>query len=48
VPRFEPKELSLGESLRTAGGDLTILIIINLLLFASLFVLFLRSDVRQR
>jgi hypothetical protein len=48
LPRFEPRELSLAESLKAASWDLAILVILNLLLFAAVFVLFLRSDVRQR
>lgn len=48
LPRFEPRESSLAESLKAAGWDIAILVILNLLLFAAVFVMFLRSDVRQR
>ncbi|MFH1071140.1 MAG: ABC transporter permease subunit [Candidatus Glassbacteria bacterium] len=46
--RFQPKELSLAESLKAASWDIATLVILNLLLFAAVFVQFLRSDVRQR
>jgi ABC-type transport system involved in multi-copper enzyme maturation permease subunit len=46
VPKFQEKDLALGESLRLAIWDIGLLVLFNLVFFAAAFVSFLRYDVR--
>jgi len=46
VPKFQEKDLTLGESLRFAIWDIGLLVLFNLVFFAASFVSFLRYDVR--
>jgi ABC-type transport system involved in multi-copper enzyme maturation permease subunit len=46
VPKFQEKDLALGESLRLAIWDIGLLALLNLVFFAASFVSFLRYDVR--
>jgi len=46
VPKFQEKDLALGESLRLAIWDIGLLALFNLVFFAAAFVSFLRYDVR--
>jgi len=46
VPKFQEKDLALGESLRLAIWDIGLLALFNLVFFAASFVSFLRYDVR--
>ena len=48
VPKFAEAELSMGEALKIAVWDISVLILLNILLFAAIYVSFLRCDVRQR
>jgi len=46
VPKFQERDLGLGESLRLAVLDIGVLMLFNLVFFAAAFVSFLRYDVR--
>jgi hypothetical protein len=46
VPKFQERDLALGESLKLAIWDIGLLVLFNLVLFAASFVSFLRYDVR--
>jgi ABC-type transport system involved in multi-copper enzyme maturation permease subunit len=46
VPKFQEKDLALGQSLKIAVWDIGLLAIFNLVFFAGAFVSFLRYDVR--
>jgi len=46
APKFQEKDLSLGESLRLAIWDIGLLALFNLVFFTASFVSFLRYDVR--
>jgi ABC-type transport system involved in multi-copper enzyme maturation permease subunit len=46
VPKFQERELALGESLKMAIWDIGLLVLFNLVFFAASFVSFLRYDVR--
>jgi hypothetical protein len=46
IPKFQEKDLSLGESLRLAIWDIGLLALFNLVFFTASFVSFLRYDVR--
>lgn len=46
VPKFQEKDLTLGESLKLAIWDIGLLALFNLVFFAAAFVSFLRYDVR--
>ncbi len=46
VPKFQERDLGLGESLRLAVWDIGVLALFNLVFFAAAFVSFLRYDVR--
>ena len=46
VPKFQERDLGLGESLRLAVWDIGLLALFNLVFFAATFVSFLRYDVR--
>jgi len=46
VPKFQERDLGLGESLQLAIWDIGLLVLFNLLFFVAAFVSFLRYDVR--
>ncbi|MFC1604981.1 ABC transporter permease [Planctomycetota bacterium] len=46
VPKFQERDLGLGESLRLAVWDIGVLALFNLVFFAASYVSFLRYDVR--
>jgi ABC-type transport system involved in multi-copper enzyme maturation permease subunit len=46
VPKFQERDLGLGESLQLAIWDIGLLVLFNLVFFAASFVSFLRYDVR--
>ena len=46
VPKFQERNLALGESLKLAIWDIGLLVLFNLVFFAASFVSFLRYDVR--
>jgi len=46
VPKFQERDLALGESLKLAIWDIGLLVLFNLVFFAASFVSFLRYDVR--
>jgi len=46
VPRFQERDLALGQSLKLAIWDIGLLVLFNLALFAAAFVSFSRYDVR--
>lgn len=46
VPKFQERDLSLGQSMKLAIWDIGLLVLFNLVFFASSFVSFLRYDVR--
>jgi hypothetical protein len=46
VPKFQERDLALGQSLKLAIWDIGLLTLFNLVLFAAAFVSFLRYDVR--
>jgi len=46
VPKFQERDLTLGESLKLAIWDIGVLALFNLVFFAAAFVSFLRYDVR--
>ena len=46
VPKFQERELALGESLKLAIWDIGLLVLFNLVFFAAAFVSFLKYDVR--
>jgi hypothetical protein len=46
VPKFEERDVTLGESLKLAVWDIGLLALFNLVFFAAAFVSFLRYDVR--
>lgn len=46
VPKFQERDLGLGQSLKSAVWDIGLLALFNLVLFAASFVSFLRYDVR--
>jgi ABC-type transport system involved in multi-copper enzyme maturation permease subunit len=46
VPKFQERDLALGESLQLAIWDIGLLVLFNLVFFAAAFVSFLRYDVR--
>lgn len=46
VPKFQERDLALGESLKLAIWDIGLLALFNLVFFAAAFVSFLRYDVR--
>jgi len=46
VPKFQERDLALGQSLKLAIWDIGLLVLFNLVLFAAAFVSFLRYDVR--
>jgi hypothetical protein len=46
VPKFQERDVALGESLRTAIWDIGLLTLFNLAFFAASFVSFLQYDVR--
>jgi len=46
VPKFQERDLALGQSLKLAIWDIGILVLFNLVFFAASFVSFLRYDVR--
>ena len=46
VPKFQERDLALGQSLKLAIWDIGLLILFNLAFFAASFVSFLRYDVR--
>ena len=47
IPKFNPREPSLGKKLHGVWLDIVALCGLNLMLFACVFILFLRCDVRQ-
>jgi ABC-type transport system involved in multi-copper enzyme maturation permease subunit len=46
VPKFQERDLSLGQSMKLAIWDIGLLVLFNLVFFAASFVSFLRYDVR--
>ncbi len=46
VPKFQERDLALGEFLKLTIWDIGLLVLFNLVLFAASFVSFLRYDVR--
>ena len=46
VPKFQERDLGLGESLQSAIWDIGLLVLFNLVFFTATFVSFLRYDVR--
>jgi ABC-type transport system involved in multi-copper enzyme maturation permease subunit len=48
LPKFAESDISMKEAMKIAFWDLSALVIINILLFATIYVSFLRCDVRQR
>jgi ABC-type transport system involved in multi-copper enzyme maturation permease subunit len=46
VPKFQERDLSLGQSVKLAIWDIGLLVLFNLVFFAASFVSFLRYDVR--
>jgi ABC-type transport system involved in multi-copper enzyme maturation permease subunit len=46
VPKFQDRDLALGQSLKLAIWDIGLLVLFNLVFFAASFVSFLRYDVR--
>ncbi|NQT00848.1 MAG: ABC transporter permease subunit [Planctomycetes bacterium] len=46
VPKFQERDLALGQSLKLAVWDIGLLILFNLVFFAAAYVSFLRYDVR--
>ena len=46
VPKFQERDLALGESLKSAVWDIGLLVLFNMVFFAAAFVSFLRYDVR--
>jgi len=46
VPKFQERDLALGQSLKLAIWDIGLLVLFNLVFFAAAFVSFLRYDVR--
>ena len=48
VPKFAEADPSMGEALKIAVWDISALILLNIFLFAAIYVSFLRCDVRQR
>ena len=46
VPKFQERDLGLGQSLKLAIWDIGLLALFNLVFFAASFILFLRYDVR--
>ena len=46
VPKFQERDLGLGQSLQLAIWDIGLLVLFNLVFFAAAFVSFLRYDVR--
>jgi ABC-type transport system involved in multi-copper enzyme maturation permease subunit len=46
VPKFQERDLALGQSLKLAVWDIGLLVLFNLVFFAAAFVSFLRYDVR--
>jgi len=46
VPKFQERDLALGQSLKLAIWDIGLLVLFNLFFFAASFVTFLRYDVR--
>jgi hypothetical protein len=46
VPKFQEKDLALGESLKLAIWDIGLLILFNIVFFAASFASFLQYDVR--
>ncbi len=46
VPKFQERDLALGQSLKLAIWDIGVLLLFNLVFFAAAFVSFLRYDVR--
>jgi len=46
VPKFQERDLGLGQSLKPAIWDIGLLVLFNLIFFAASFVSFLRYDVR--
>jgi hypothetical protein len=46
VPKFQERDLALGQSLKLAVWDIGVLALFNLVFFAAAFVSFLRYDVR--
>ena len=46
VPKFQEKDLALGQSLKLAIWDIGLLVLFNLVFFAASFASFLRYDVR--
>jgi ABC-type transport system involved in multi-copper enzyme maturation permease subunit len=46
VPKFQERDLALGQSLKLAIWDIGLLVLFNLVFFAASFVSFLRYDVR--
>jgi ABC-type transport system involved in multi-copper enzyme maturation permease subunit len=46
VPKFQERDLALGQSLKLAIWDIGLLVLFNLVFFAGAFVSFLRYDVR--
>jgi len=46
VPKFQERDLALGESLQLAVWDIGLLVLFNLVFFTAAFVSFLRYDVR--
>ncbi len=46
VPKFQERDLALGESLQLAIWDIGLLLLFNLVFFSAAFVSFLRYDVR--
>ena len=46
VPKFQERDLGLGESLKLAIWDIGLLALFNVVFFVAAFVSFLRYDVR--
>jgi hypothetical protein len=46
VPKFQERDLALGQSLKLAVWDIGLLVLFNLVFFAAAFVSFLKYDVR--
>ena len=46
VPKFQERDIALGQSLKLAIWDIGVLALFNLVFFAAAFVSFLRYDVR--
>ena len=46
VPKFQERDLALGQSLKLAIWDIGLLALLSMLFFAASFVSFLRYDVR--